>query len=118
MPRRWTSCFVFFFQAEDGIRDHCVNGVQTCALPIWFFNVSAMRTRSASERASILRIAAPRWIFTVTSLKASSPAICLFILPAVTRAITSRSLGDKIGRASCRERVLVDGGDGFDRRTE
>src|SRR5436190_13126428 len=26
---------VFFFQAEDGIRDHCVTGVQTCALPIF-----------------------------------------------------------------------------------
>src|SRR5436190_5813238 len=26
--------FFFFFQAEDGIRDHCVAGVQTCALPI------------------------------------------------------------------------------------
>src|SRR5215211_1098756 len=24
----------FFFQAEDGIRGHCVPGVQTCALPI------------------------------------------------------------------------------------
>src|SRR5436190_16641833 len=30
-PRRGS---VFFFQAEDGIRDHCVTGVQTCALPI------------------------------------------------------------------------------------
>src|SRR5215204_6943126 len=27
-------CRFFFFQAEDGIRDHCVTGVQTCALPI------------------------------------------------------------------------------------
>src|SRR5260221_869486 len=27
---------VFFFQAEDGIRYHCVTGVQTCALPISF----------------------------------------------------------------------------------
>src|SRR5205823_10494007 len=27
-------CFVFFFQAEDGIRDKLVTGVQTCALPI------------------------------------------------------------------------------------
>src|ERR671927_1509562 len=27
-------CYFFFFQAEDGIRDHCVTGVQTCALPI------------------------------------------------------------------------------------
>src|SRR2546429_3736826 len=29
--------FVFFFQAEDGIRDVAVTGVQTCALPIWAF---------------------------------------------------------------------------------
>src|SRR5258708_21679975 len=30
--------FFFFFQAEDGIRDDLVTGVQTCALPIyrWF----------------------------------------------------------------------------------
>src|SRR2546430_4643239 len=28
------SCFFFFFQAEDGIRDLTVTGVQTCALPI------------------------------------------------------------------------------------
>src|SRR2546422_668045 len=27
-------CFLFFFQAEDGIRDVAVTGVQTCALPI------------------------------------------------------------------------------------
>src|SRR5699024_11345212 len=27
-------CFIFFFQAEDGIRDRNVTGVQTCALPI------------------------------------------------------------------------------------
>src|SRR2546422_11561044 len=28
-------CFFFFFQAEDGIRDVAVTGVQTCALPIF-----------------------------------------------------------------------------------
>ena len=28
-------CFFFFFQAEDGIRDTSVTGVQTCALPIF-----------------------------------------------------------------------------------
>src|SRR5256886_9227060 len=28
--------FFFFFQAEDGIRDLTVTGVQTCALPICF----------------------------------------------------------------------------------
>ena len=26
----------FFFQAEDGIRDDLVTGVQTCALPIYY----------------------------------------------------------------------------------
>ena len=31
------SVVVFFFQAEDGIRDYKVTGVQTCALPIWAF---------------------------------------------------------------------------------
>src|SRR3989475_12866250 len=31
---RYTSRFFFFFQAEDGIRDLTVTGVQTCALPI------------------------------------------------------------------------------------
>src|SRR5690606_40490313 len=28
------ACLIFFFQAEDGIRDFHVTGVQTCALPI------------------------------------------------------------------------------------
>src|SRR3989441_6667932 len=35
----WPACivvlFFFFFQAEDGIRDKLVTGVQTCALPIF-----------------------------------------------------------------------------------
>src|SRR5690606_39785939 len=30
--------FFFFFQAEDGIRDFHVTGVQTCALPIFSFD--------------------------------------------------------------------------------
>src|SRR5690625_8044843 len=31
----YTCCLFFFFQAEDGIRDGHVTGVQTCALPIF-----------------------------------------------------------------------------------
>src|SRR5437879_13029604 len=31
----------FFFQAEDGIRDTSVTGVQTCALPIWGLRLTA-----------------------------------------------------------------------------
>src|SRR3712207_9506912 len=42
--------FLFFFQAEDGIRDIGVTGVQTCALPIWTWAGGATR-RSGSGRA-------------------------------------------------------------------
>src|SRR5438034_5676032 len=34
LPAAFVPSSSFFFQAEDGIRDHCVTGVQTCALPI------------------------------------------------------------------------------------
>src|SRR2546426_10159898 len=34
--------FFFFFQAEDGIRDYKVTGVQTCALPISFIVMFAV----------------------------------------------------------------------------
>src|SRR5260370_1360196 len=45
---------VFFFQAEDGIRDSSVTGVQTCALPIsWGSgNMSATRFATANLRRS------------------------------------------------------------------
>src|SRR6267143_4045188 len=36
----------FFFQAEDGIRDGTVTGVQTCALPIWARTLGAERVRN------------------------------------------------------------------------
>src|SRR5260370_23397303 len=39
----------FFFQAEDGIRDSSVTGVQTCALPIWEVEGAA---HAASEWAA------------------------------------------------------------------
>src|SRR5437762_9722321 len=41
------SIYLFFFQAEDGIRDTSVTGVQTCALPIfsnWFGITSARQS--------------------------------------------------------------------------
>src|SRR2546426_3051272 len=36
--------FFFFFQAEDGIRDYKVTGVQTCALPISSPTVTSTRS--------------------------------------------------------------------------
>ena len=43
--KRAVCFFIFFFQAEDGIRDTSVTGVQTCALPIWFqwFSVKELK---------------------------------------------------------------------------
>src|SRR5271168_1470020 len=40
----------FFFQAEDGIRDRTVTGVQTCALPIWLRNPWGTRPRRHGRR--------------------------------------------------------------------
>src|SRR2546428_13794289 len=44
---RWS---VFFFQAEDGIRDLIVTGVQTCALPISAAGGAAAARRRAPSR--------------------------------------------------------------------
>src|SRR2546422_4516505 len=46
-------CFFFFFQAEDGIRDVAVTGVQTCALPISISSAASEPPRAApcSSRA-------------------------------------------------------------------
>src|SRR2546430_2013336 len=46
-------CF-FFFQAEDGIRDLTVTGVQTCALPICSHGRAAMSVTAASRIQAML----------------------------------------------------------------
>src|SRR5207249_8021077 len=50
----------FFFQAEDGIRDRNVTGVQTCALPISGFSATGTPSRAASRRTAFLSGIAPR----------------------------------------------------------
>src|SRR5690606_39309430 len=53
----------FFFQAEDGIRDFHVTGVQTCALPIWTASAklpSTMRRRPERPWDAIAIHFAPR----------------------------------------------------------
>src|SRR5205807_7216698 len=42
--------YAFFFQAEDGIRDYKVTGVQTCALPISCACTGATPTTSRQPR--------------------------------------------------------------------
>src|SRR2546429_6362627 len=54
--------FFFFFQAEDGIRDVAVTGVQTCALPISrraFFPSASGRPSPRSRRGCSRRRCAP-----------------------------------------------------------
>src|SRR2546425_12256241 len=46
--------FVFFFQAEDGIRDKLVTGVQTCALPIFLAPEHATSRVAAPKDASMI----------------------------------------------------------------
>ena len=43
----------FFFQAEDGIRDIGVTGVQTCALPISFLSSSSASSSLVSPSESL-----------------------------------------------------------------
>src|ERR1022692_4201802 len=47
--------FFFFFQAEDGIRDYKVTGVQTCALPIWLGIASLAFVVFADGGVSLVR---------------------------------------------------------------
>src|SRR5256885_4010099 len=85
----------FFFQAEDGIRDYKVTGVQTCALPI----------SSGREGADF-----------VPGLDDPVPARAVpFVEAMVVRRVAGEPLQYvvgrwgfrrlEIGRASCRERV-------------
>src|SRR2546429_833720 len=53
---------LFFFQAEDGIRDVAVTGVQTCALPISNFVLVSLKSRSTSaglETSALTATASP-----------------------------------------------------------
>src|SRR2546427_2094977 len=87
--------FFFFFQAEDGIRDLTVTGVQTCALPISHrAPVSVALPELATHRGE-LPIA--EQVAEVTLMRVIGR---LDLLPAAL----SKGLHE-IGRASCRERV-------------
>src|SRR5437764_4055201 len=60
--------FVFFFQAEDGIRDTSVTGVQTCALPI----SSSGATAAAGAATSGVPVTAVREVIGVVKAFATT----------------------------------------------
>src|SRR5439155_6814968 len=91
--------FFFFFQAEDGIRDGHVTGVQTCALPISPHRGASRRAavRGQEVGASARAGAASSVAVAVGGVRAARAA-GTGAAPCVTGAA-------QIGRASCRERV-------------
>src|SRR5438034_11051758 len=89
--------FVFFFQAEDGIRDHCVTGVQTCALPISSKSRGLMIRRAGSRPLRMSCSRSPRRTFA-----ASLPAA-----PGPTRSRMMRSEERRVGK-ECRSRGARD----------
>src|SRR5260370_16696961 len=93
---RW--CFFFFFQAEDGIRDSSVTGVQTCALPISRFHAPGDRFHELIVWNRVEVFAQVR----VYHVRVSVTQRSVHSLHGVARAA---ALSVEIGRASCRERV-------------
>src|SRR5699024_12075807 len=97
-----SSCFCrfFFFQAEDGIRDRNVTGVQTCALPI-----------SPQFKQLLLQLALDAAQLYL-GLCALFRALGLDLADLLERAdeLLVGLLQSQIGRASCRERGWESGG--------
>src|SRR5207237_4181189 len=96
----------FFFQAEDGIRDSSVTGVQTCALPI--LDRASIRALSLGTGNVILPLA--------SGTPEEDPDLVAHAensnLLADVRKLAGSILDDppdvaKIGRASCRERGAI-----------
>src|SRR5256886_8957667 len=88
--------FFFFFQAEDGIRDLTVTGVQTCALPI-----------SHLDELRKLPVAAANEMMAL-SQRMESVLRELYHPDGVNLGMNigkAAGAGIEIGRASCRERV-------------
>src|SRR5690606_40220697 len=81
--------FFFFFQAEDGIRDFHVTGVQTCALPI--LTGSCMPTAATKVPSTV---AAPHMSYFMSSM----PPWVFRLMPPV-----SRSEERRVGK-ECRSR--------------
>src|SRR5699024_12434692 len=93
---------VFFFQAEDGIRDRNVTGVQTCALPISVGTPVGIDAATCGPRAQRMNESARRMSRAPRIPETGSSRACL------PRTRT------QIGRASCRERGEIEvGGEGL-----
>src|SRR6266487_6402631 len=98
---------IFFFQAEDGIRDGRVTGVQTCALPILAIGAPSPLaiTRQLFADLQAARPDVPR-LSVATPLPELVEALNAYRPEGLVGYPTvAGELAAEIGRASCRERV-------------
>src|SRR5207244_4852083 len=96
---------VFFFQAEDGIRDDLVTGVQTCALPICARAAHGLAF-PGDEGAHYALNPGEAFAETYRMLNVAS-AVVRWALVAPSFYPDAGALRSEIGRASCRERGEV-----------
>src|SRR5690625_6965729 len=101
MNLKVVSIINFFFQAEDGIRDGHVTGVQTCALPISKNVANDAEVLELTKRINQLEVRL-KGIEQSAASPQPSPVTKRTELPK-----TKKRTYDKIGRASCRERVEI-----------
>src|SRR5699024_11271684 len=94
-----------FFQAEDGIRDRNVTGVQTCALPIslGFHGWSLFVAGGVACLWLLLYISIARRRNVLKALTQQVVAVCA--LGVLWDLCTGWRAWSKIGRASCRDSV-------------
>src|SRR5207248_8371892 len=96
--------FIFFFQAEDGIRDRTVTGVQTCALPISATPPWSCRSARQDHAASGAPDSTGPWRRCWQGRRAPPRAAAQ---PKYGRGRVLPAAPRQIGRASCRERVKI-----------
>src|SRR5256885_12116485 len=78
--------YVFFFQAEDGIRDYKVTGVQTCALPICMeASFNGYAEGIALDSAGHVSEGSGMNVFVVHGGTLYTPPLATSILPGITR---------------------------------
>src|SRR5205807_5107234 len=96
----------FFFQAEDGIRYYKVTGVQTCALPICVppYTFRIYREGTDEPLLTISGLLVARASFDQGKLR---PGGFHVVVEDSKEALSGGPLRIQIGRASCRERVVV-----------
>src|SRR5436305_3580456 len=96
----------FFFQAEDGIRDADVTGVQTCALPISDISISTMRY-SASCRRKCQPCPTMSSPARTSYLPPKILSALQIILPILPKPCITRSEERRVGK-ECRYRWLAE----------